>query len=397
MKIFDVFKSEAILSETDANRIITTTLQNQNSEMYDGVIERKGRDKVLNSERESRQVLLNRAAAHKELVKSGKIESSIAKIKQVKQRALPEAKEYIDAISREVKEGLRAKNEKEASLSKFREDNKLTHAASYSDNPGKVWGHVILAMIAEGLINSFFLSKASEFGLAGGFALAFAISFVNLAMALCFVIGLQNFRHVKTGRSLAGAVGMAVSGLIMLGIALLVGHYRSALDDNIESASTLAVDSWLIEPFGIGTFESWLLTAVTIGIFIFFVVKLILKDELYPAYGKITRETIEARKKFTSLKSKAMRKVSQIKEEVNQQFEAVHEELNILAKTLEEDFEAMESLEQDYQSYLLLQKSEFETFCEECRQRFSHECTQILDKKADLSKPTGRDSTLINI
>ncbi|NDW15459.1 hypothetical protein GTQ48_07995 [Alteromonas genovensis] len=387
MKIFDVLKSESILTNTDANRVITTTLQNQNSEIYDGVIESKGRNTVQDNEGNSRRVLLSRAASHKELLKSGKIESAISKVKQVKHRALPEGRNYVDAISKEVKEELRAKNEKEASLSKFREDNKLTHSASYSENPGKVWGYLILAMILEGIINSFFLSKASEFGLVGGFALAFAISFVNLAMALGFVIGLQYFRHVKSGTSLAGAVGLIVSFLIMCGVALLVGHYRAALDEDVDSASSMAVNSLMAEPFGIATFESWLLTAVTIGIFVFFVIKLIFKDELYPGYGKITRETKAARKAYTSKKSQAMKKVSQIKQELNQQFETAHEELNILAKTLEEDSEALDLLYQDYQSYLSLQKSEFETFCEICRQRFSHECTQILDKKADLSKP----------
>lgn len=387
MRIFDVLKSENILAETDANRIITTTLQNQNNELFDGVIERKGRDKVLDSERESRRVLLNRSASHKKLVKSGSIEVAIAKVKQAKQRELPEAKGCISAISKEVKEGLQAKKEKEASLSKFRADNKLTHAASYSDSPGSDWGYLIFAMIAEGIINSFFLSKASEFGLVGGFALAFAISLVNLVMALCFVIGFQYFRHVSSGRSFVGAISMAGSSLVMISIALLVGHYRSALDLDIGSASTVAVESWLNDPLGIGTFESWLLTAVTIGIFIFFVFKLALKDELYPGYGKITRETIKARKQYTVLKTKAMKKVSQIKEKLNQKFELAYEELSTQAKMLEEDYEALESLEQDYQSYLLSQMFEFETFCEECRQRFSHECTQILDRNADLSKP----------
>ena len=69
MKIFDVLKSESILTNTDANKVITITLQNQNSEIYDGVIESKGRDTVKDNERESRRVLLSRAASHKELLK----------------------------------------------------------------------------------------------------------------------------------------------------------------------------------------------------------------------------------------------------------------------------------------------------------------------------------------
>lgn len=382
MRIFEVLKSENILIETEAKRMITTSLQNQNSEVYDDVIEKKGRDLILANERQNRQLLLNHARSHKELLKSGKIESAITKIKHFKQSSIPDVKTIAAEIALEVKEGFHRKNEKEASLSQFKEVNKLTHAAADSENAGKTWGYIILAMIGEGLINSFMLSKANEFGLAGGFALAFAISFLNLIMALCFVFGLKYLKHVKTVKSLIGMICSVLAGFSAAGVAVFVGHYRSALDENISSASITAVENWKANLFGISTFESWLLTGVTVGIFLFFVFKLVNKDEMYPGYGKISHETAKARTEYKSLKSKALQKISSLKEGLNHKFECVDEDLVVLTKTLEEDYEALESLEHNFQSYLIAQQLEFETFSALCRQHFTNECTQILDRSA---------------
>lgn len=375
-----------MLNQTEANRVITTTLHNQNSEVYDAVIERKGRDKVQSFERENRQVLHAQASSRKELIKSGKIDSAILELKQIKRQQQQEAESYVAAFSREVKAGQKARNEKEVSLSEFKDKNKLTRSATFNENKKFFVFLLCLTILFEGVFNAFSLAKASEYALVGGFVAAVAISVVNLCLAFLFVQGCRYALHIETKRSVGGILSFVLCGTVAFFGALLVGHYRTALEADVPDAGAVAVTTWWADFFAIGSFSSIVLSGITIVICVAFVVEFWGLDDRYPGYGKITRETIAARKRFSELNARAMRKTSEMKQKLQDRFEAAQDKINELSKSLEEDIEALDLLEQDYESYLLLQRSEFETFCEECRQRFSHECTQILDKKADLNK-----------
>lgn len=385
MELFDVLKSTDILQKTDAKRVVTTTLQNQHSEVYDGLIEQKGLNLVQEHEKACRNTLYQKANALKSLLRSSSISDSIENIRHLKQRELPELIHLVDSLSKEIDAERKIKNEKEASLSTFREQNKLQHPASYNENPSKVWGMLIFGMIIEGIFNSFFLGEASEFGIAGGFALAFIISFINLIFAKLCVLGFQLSQHINQAKSLKGIFLILVCCVIVISMALYVGHYRAAVDIDIDNASFLATENFLASPFGISTFQSWILTIITVAIYFSFVYTISKIDDRYPGYGDKTKETLAAKAEFSRKETKAKEKVRSAKDTLLDNLERAYEALNTLAKQLDEANDELLSLDRNYQSFLLLQKSEFTTYCAECRQRFSHESTQILDMPADLS------------
>ena len=385
MELFTVLKSKDILQKTDAKSVITTTLQNQHSAVYDGLIEYKGLSLVQEHEQATRDTLYKKASSLKSTVRSSSVSDNIENIRHLKQRELPERTQLVNSLSSEIDTERKAKYEKEASLSKFREENKLQHPASYSENPSKVWGILLFAMIIEGIFNSFFLGKANEFGIAGGFALAFIFSIINLVFAKWCVLGYQLSQHINQTKSLKGILLILVCCLTVGAVALFVGHYRSAIDIDIDNASFLALENFIQNPFGISTFESWILTLITIAIYFSFIFTISKIDDKYPEYGDKTRETLAAKAEFAKKEAKANKMVNEAKSSLLESLENSYESLNSIAKQLDEDYEGLLSLERNYRSFLLLQQSEFTTYCAECRQRFSHECTQILDSSADLS------------
>lgn len=386
MKVFDILTSEALIKSTNANHTITTTVNNQNSAAYDGLIEIQGRKSVVEHERSSRQGLYSQVAIHKKTIGSSKIQDKTDEIRHLEQTALPEKVGKLDSIRKDLRAELNKKNSSIAELNKFREANKLNCAAVYPEETNKIFGVLFLCMVLEAALNAFFLSKASEFGLAGGFAIAIGISLLNLLVAFFMSKCLRFFHHAEPKKNIMGSFGALTLVLSVGAISLFIGHYRSALDEDVGSASIQAVNNMNESLFGISTFDSWILVCITFAIFLFVTFKCYKSDDPYPGYGDISRKAKNAVDKYSRMKTKADELVGQLRKQLVTDFDVKYEELDQLVVSLDEDQEAIQQLGRDYRSFLIQQSLEFDTYCEECRQRFSHDCLQILDKSAVFSK-----------
>lgn len=387
MKVFDILTAEALVKSTNANHTITTTVNNQNTAFYDGLIEIQGKKNVVEHERSNRQGLYTKVAQHKKILSSSKAQDRIDNIRHLEQTAIPNKAGKLDAIRKDLRAELTKKNSCIAELNKFREINKLTHSADFPEETKKVFGILILCGVIEAALNAFFLSKASEFGLAGGFAIAIIISIINLLAAFFMSGTLRFIHHIEPKKSILGTAGALILALIVGSISLFIGHYRAALDDDVESASIQAVTNMSESLFGISTFDSWILVAITLAIFIFVTFKFYKSDDPYPGYGNISRKAKVATDTFSKMKTKADALVDDLRKQLISELDIRYEELDQIVHGLDEDQEAIQQLGRDYRAFLTQQSLEFDTYCEECRQRFTHDCLQILDKSAEFPKP----------
>jgi hypothetical protein len=386
MKVFDILTSETLIKSTNANHSITTTVNNQNSAAYDGLIEIQGRKSVVEHERLSRKGLYTQVAIHKKTISSSKIQDKTDEIRHLEQTALPEKVGKLDSIRNDLRAELNKKVSCVSELNKFRETNKLKHAAVYPEETNKIFGVLFLCMVLEAALNAFFLSKASEFGLAGGFAIAIGISLLNLLVAFFMSKCLRYFHHVEPKKNIIGTFVALLLTLSVGAISLFIGHYRSALDGDVGSASIQAVTNMNESLFGISTFDSWILVCITFAIFLFVTFKCYKSDDPYPGYGEISKKAKNAVDKYSRSKTKADDLINELRKQLVAELDVRYEELDQLVVSLDEDQEAIQQLGRDFRSFLTQQSLEFDTYCEECRQRFSHDCLGILDKSAVFSK-----------
>lgn len=382
MKVFDPLTSETLIKNTNAFHEITTALHNQNNATYAGVIETQGRKKVVEHERQSRTGLYSQVAKHKRAFSSSKVNDSIDNLRGLEQTALPAKQNILAAIRNDLRTELNKKVTAIAELNKFREAHQRTEAAIYPDESKKMIGLLIFMGVIEAVLNSFFLSKGSEFGLAGGFAMAIVISLLNVLIAFFMSLCLRSAHSVTTKKNILGITFSALLAMVVVALALFIGHYRAALDDNVDSAPLKAVKSMAESPLGITTFDSWILVAITFAIFVFVTFKLFKNDDPYPGYGAISRKAKAASENYSRSKTKADKLVAILRDELTNEIDQNYETLDRLSHEFDQEEESLAQLARDYRSFLTQQALEYKSFCEECRQRFSHDCIQILDKTA---------------
>ena len=90
-------------------------------------------------------------------------------------------------------------------------------------------------------MNSIFFAKASSAGLVGGFLMAFILSFLNISIGGMASFGTRLAHHVTPLKTILGVMIMTLAMTVSGALALFVGHYRTALDQDIERAPFMAV------------------------------------------------------------------------------------------------------------------------------------------------------------
>ena len=155
-------------------------------------------------------------------------------------------------------------------LVRFRAANGRDMEPSYPASLG-AWvlriGVLLALLLVESFLNAVFLGEGSEYGLAGGWLEAIAITAVNVAAGV--TAGIAPFRmanHVAPAtRNLGRALAAGWFVLFALGFNLLAGHYRDALAVGADDAGGIALRSFLAAPFELATAQSWMLLVIGIG------------------------------------------------------------------------------------------------------------------------------------
>lgn len=204
--------------------------------------------------------------------------------------------------------------ESERELKRFRESNDLKRPPrNYGSRTYKI-GLLIFILAIESLLNGFFLSKGSDFGLIGGVFQALIIASINVFIGA--VVGrlvLPWLTHSNWNSRVLAAAGTAIYLLASAGFNLAVAHYRNAVASDPFEASSLAYHSLLANPLGIDDLQSWLLFLVGLLFSLVAAIDGYVMDDPYPGYGQRMRHNLEALEEYNALKDELLGDLEQIK------------------------------------------------------------------------------------
>lgn len=188
---------------------------------------------------------------------------------------------------------------REASLdfSRFRKERGLTRLADYSGRTGALW-FIIICFFIESALNATLLMEVNVFGFLGSIVQMGLISAVNILIAALAMGALLRQRNsVSINVKRLAWVGIVPLVLFDLFFNITVAHFRDSMQQIINDSSaniyTLGNDviqRVLENPFGLESFQAFLLALLG---FLFFAVaswKWYQRDDPYPDYGRRDRQ-----------------------------------------------------------------------------------------------------------
>ena len=176
----------------------------------------------------------------------------------------------------------------EASYNLFVRENNLTN------RPCKLRSHssktvsflfLIFLVIVETVINANLFASNLDGGLFAGAFYAFLASLFN--SVFCFIVGLCGLVyivHCKSSKKIIGFISVVVFLCGTFLIALIVAHYRDALQSVEEGAEILALTTFRNSPFELADIYSWFLFFFTLFVGASSVMDGFFFRESYPSY-----------------------------------------------------------------------------------------------------------------
>ena len=189
-------------------------------------------------------------------------------------------------------------------LKSFKINNNLTREAQYPESKLLHIGLILVFILLETVLNSYFFAKGNELGLLGGASQAFVISIINMLLAYFFGNYLYRnlYLHNKQSQKYVSIILMILVIGIVIVFNLLVGHLRVQLGIDPEYAYTASIQSFLSSPFYLQDFDSIILVGIGLLMFILGSIDFFKMDDAYPQYGKLSHKLYETQNYFTDTK-----------------------------------------------------------------------------------------------
>ena len=181
---------------------------------------------------------------------------------------------------------------------KFRKEGELERLPDYSGRQNAALLIVLCALIEIGL-NASLLMEVNPFGLVGSvmqMSLIMAVNILSGALAMGYALRCRNL--VSAVKRLAAWVFMSALTALIAAFNLLTGHFRDSMQASLGAAAANplamlendALPRMAADPFGLDSFQSYLL--VLLGLLFFAIVswKGYQCDDPYPGYGRRHRQ-----------------------------------------------------------------------------------------------------------
>ena len=214
-----------------------------------------------------------------------------------------------------------AKQEEGAVLRNYRYflyQNKLNREASYPDSAVLHWAFIILAILLESIINSFFFANASDLGLLGGLFQALFISLSNIGSALLMGIYVLPYKnHVDTKKQFRAKAATFTYIIFIFLFNLGAAHYRTLLEDDPLNAKINTIPHLIQDPLGIN-FEAWNLLIIGMLFVIIALLKGYKSDDVYPGFGEMHRK-LKNSSNHRGKRIEAMKSINRIIDEYSRQ------------------------------------------------------------------------------
>lgn len=200
----------------------------------------------------------------------------------------------------------------------FLYQNKLKREASYPDSVVLHWAFIVLAVLLESIVNSFFFASASDLGLLGGLFQALFISLSNIGSALLIGIYVVPYKnHVDTKKQFRAKASTVSYIIFVFWFNLGAAHYRTLLEDDPLNAKINTIPHLLQDPLGIN-FEAWNLLIIGMLFVIVALLKGYKSDDVYPGFGEMHRKLKNA-SNHREKRVEAMKSINRIVDEYGRQ------------------------------------------------------------------------------
>ena len=253
------------------------------------------------------------------------------------------------------KERINAKRE----LQLFKIQNNLhDREAIYPDSKLFHISIIMVFVIVEAVINSYFFGTASDLGLLGGFFTGLMTSGANVGLGIFNgFLFLRLANHVNRMKRVIGQLFFVLLLPIMFFLHLAIAHYRELLTRN-PNAEFISVMSRVVEqPFNLQDIDSIILLLIGIFISALAIWKGYTYDDSYPGYGAVYRRWKEKEDRMIESKRELVLNVTEqyniaLKNsyDLSQKLKKSRMEIKELEKDVTTRFDNYESLYQQAKS-----------------------------------------------
>jgi len=196
--------------------------------------------------------------------------------------------------------------------------NKLKREASYPDSAVFHWAFIILAVLLESTVNSFFFADVGDLGILGGLFQALFLSLSNIGSALLmgmYVLPYKNHVDTKKQFRAKAATAFYVSSVFLFNLG--AAHYRTLIEEDPLNAKINAIPHLIQDPLGIN-FEAWNLLIIGMLFVIVALLKGYKSDDVYPGFGEMHRALKNA-SNHRDKRIEAMKSINRIIDEHSRQ------------------------------------------------------------------------------
>jgi len=220
----------------------------------------------------------------------------------------------------------------------------------------------LVLLVVESFGNAFFFREASPQGLLGGFTIAVAISFMNVAFASLGGFAARYLAHISWFLKLLSlTVTTAFAGVVAC-VNLVAAHYREAVTEGqkLDVAGRAGLDRFLEDPLALTEVMSLLLVGVGLIIAAIAFFKAYWIDHPYPDFGRVWRQMIRSRDHYAGELGAAIAEIEAARD-------------NAVEGLLEESEQARERINEalDALSGRNTLRGQLRPFLEQCDQRAS--------------------------
>lgn len=275
--------------------------------------------------------LISELQAYDNRITALSLDNNIFEIKSAAENAKSEfeaeARDGVNQIERDLQHVKEVYQER----TNFKKRNKLERPAHHPVSPIWHWGVVCFLFLMECLLNASFFSKGLDGGLLGGLMEALGIACMNICVGLSvgrFIY--PQINNIKTRWRIFGWFTVLIYVLFAIIFNLFVAHYRMALaGDNSDFASTSAVLSFVVNPFGLKDFLSWIM--VGIGLIFSMIASLdaFNMNDRYPGYSTLERKYDSAAHNYSAHYTEIIDNLREIKDTT---IKSIHLSKNIFSE-----------------------------------------------------------------
>lgn len=212
-------------------------------------------------------------------------------------------------------------------LADFRERNGLEKRVAQIKSSGFTvlkWMVIVVLLIVETALNGVFLAEGSDQGLVGGYTLAFAFAFANVALTVVnalFVI--PRIVHRSVFHKFVGLLGIAFWILSAVAINFVLAHYREVSQLAPDDIGSAVIEHLRNSTFEFKSINSWILFVSGLIFSLIALVDTLLMKDIYPGYAGTYQRYLDRQDDYIDKKVELIDELKRTRDEHNTKVEEV--------------------------------------------------------------------------